>query len=126
MITVQSLADTSAWAGIHYHAGRQHDEKGPLTWPEAMDGSRGGSSRNSKRTFMAMLWFWKIREEKNGFKVFTQETEYTTQFVVFAAPTFMLRTSWKEGSSTCPRQTFQYSPWLTAKPHAGPDARENG
>ncbi|HUS06341.1 MAG TPA: FAD-dependent oxidoreductase, partial [Bryobacteraceae bacterium] len=26
--------DTSAWAGIHYFAAREHEEKGPLTWPE--------------------------------------------------------------------------------------------
>ena len=29
-----SIADTSAFAGIHYFAARDHDEKGPLTWPE--------------------------------------------------------------------------------------------
>src|SRR5262249_43551850 len=26
--------DTSAWAGIHYFASREAEEKGPLTWPE--------------------------------------------------------------------------------------------
>jgi hypothetical protein len=26
--------DTSAWAGVHYFASREPDEKGPLTWPE--------------------------------------------------------------------------------------------
>ena len=26
--------DTSAWAGIHYFASRDPEEKGPLTWPE--------------------------------------------------------------------------------------------
>ena len=26
--------DTSAWAGIHYFASREPDDKGPLTWPE--------------------------------------------------------------------------------------------
>ena len=26
--------DTSAWAGIHYFASREPEEKGPLTWPE--------------------------------------------------------------------------------------------
>ena len=25
---------TSAWAGIHYFASREPEEKGPLTWPE--------------------------------------------------------------------------------------------
>ena len=27
-------ADTSAWAGIHYFASREPEEKGPITWPE--------------------------------------------------------------------------------------------
>ena len=27
-------ADTSAWAGIHYFASREHEDKGPVTWPE--------------------------------------------------------------------------------------------
>ena len=27
-------ADTSAWAGIHYFASREAEEKGPITWPE--------------------------------------------------------------------------------------------
>ena len=26
--------DTSAWAGVHYFASRDPEEKGPLTWPE--------------------------------------------------------------------------------------------
>ena len=29
-----SLRQTSAWAGIHYFAAREPDERGPLTWPD--------------------------------------------------------------------------------------------
>jgi hypothetical protein len=29
-----STRDTSAWAGVHYHASRDATEQGPLTWPE--------------------------------------------------------------------------------------------
>src|SRR5207249_2266143 len=28
------LSDASAWAGVHYFASREPEERGPLTWPE--------------------------------------------------------------------------------------------
>ena len=104
-------ADTSAWAGIHYFASREPEEKGPLTWPEGNGwivkrllervGSRVRSGQMVHR----------IERRKNDVSVFSGDTEYRAQFVIFAAPTF-LAPYLIEGMA--PVQDFEYSPWLTA------------
>jgi len=121
-----SLADTSAWAGIHYHAGRQHDEKGPLTWPEGNGWIARRLNEKLKAYIQSDAVVWKIREEKNGFKVLTQETEYSVEFVIFAAPTFIAPYILDGRKLDLPTQAFQYSPWLTANLTLDQMPRENG
>ena len=102
---------TSAWAGIHYFASREPEEKGPLTWPE-------GNGWIVKRLLERVRGFVRagqvvhhIARRGNRCSVFSGETEYTADFVIFAAPTF-LAPYIIEGFA--PLHDFEYSPWLTA------------
>jgi NAD(P)-binding Rossmann-like domain len=104
-------SDTSAWAGIHYFASREPEEKGPLTWPEGNGWivkrllERVGSSVRSGKMVH------RIERRKSDFSVFSGDTEHRAQFVIFAAPTF-LAPYLIDGMS--PLRDFEYSPWLTA------------
>jgi hypothetical protein len=53
----------------------------------------------------------RITPTKNTLSVFSGETEYRTEFVIFAAPTF-LAPYLIDGMA--PLHDFEYSPWLTA------------
>lgn len=104
-------SETSAWAGIHYFASRELEEKGPLTWPE-------GNGWIVKRLLERVGTFVRSRQmvhritrQGKRFRVFSGETEYQAGFVIFAAPTF-LAPHVIEGMS--PIHDFEYSPWLTA------------
>ncbi|MEO8027720.1 MAG: FAD-dependent oxidoreductase [Bryobacteraceae bacterium] len=106
-----SAKDTSAFAGIHYFAGREHDEKGPLTWPE-------GNGWILKRLLERVGKFvrpnavvYSIRREGQRFRVRTEGVEYIAESVIFAAPSF-LAPYLIEGAPK--PEGFVYSPWLTA------------
>ena len=104
-------SETSAWAGLHYFASREPQEKGPLTWPE-------GNGWIVKRLLERVGAFvrtdqmvHRITRKKSTFKIFCGATEYQAEFVIFAAPTF-LAPYLVEGFE--PIRDFEYSPWLTA------------
>jgi predicted NAD/FAD-dependent oxidoreductase len=102
---------TSAWAGIQYFASREPEEKGPLTWPE-------GNGWIVRRLLEKLASFVRTRqmvhrisETKQRLSVVAGDTEYQTEWVIFAAPTF-LAPYLIDG---IPRlRDFEYSPWLTA------------
>ncbi|PYX21787.1 MAG: twin-arginine translocation pathway signal protein, partial [Acidobacteria bacterium] len=80
-----SLAsETSAWAGIHYFASRELEEKGPLTWPEGNGWivkrllERAGTFVRSGKMVQ------RITRKGNRFSIFAGETEYQAEFVIFA------------------------------------------
>jgi glycine/D-amino acid oxidase-like deaminating enzyme len=101
---------TSAWAGLHYFAAREHEDKGPLTWPE-------GNGWIARR-LIDKLRAWirpnsgvrSIVKDGTRLRVHAAETEYIAERVIFAAPTF-LAPYVLEGA---PKNEFVYSPWLTA------------
>jgi hypothetical protein len=103
--------DTSAWAGIHYFSSREAEEKGPLTWPE---GNGWITKRLLERVgdkVRTSQMVHGIVQSARGVRVFAGDTEYKSEFVVFAAPTF-LGPYIIDGF---PRlNDFVYSPWLTA------------
>ena len=78
--------DTSAWAGIHYFASRDPEEKGPLTWPEG----NGWIARQ----LIERLKPW-IRADSPVYRIVrksqvrTEAVEYLAERVIFAAPTFL-------------------------------------
>jgi len=104
-------ADTSAWAGIHYFASREPEDKGPLTWPEGNGWivhrllERVGSYVRSDHMVHH------IAKEGRGYSVRVGDTEYRAEFVIFAAPTFLAPYVIE---SFAPLKDFHYSPWLTA------------
>jgi len=104
-------ADTSAWAGIHYFASREPEEKGPLTWPEG-NGWIVKRLLEREGTFVRTgAVVHRIQVRKDGVGVFCGDTEYRGEFVIFAAPTF-LGPYLVEGMPAL--HDFEYSPWLTA------------
>jgi hypothetical protein len=103
--------ETSAWAGIQYFASREPVDKGPLTWPE-------GNGWIVRRLLERLGNFVRtgqmvhhIAKRGKGFSVFAGDTEYQSEYVIFAAPTF-LGPYLIEGMP--PLKDFEYSPWLTA------------
>ncbi len=109
--------DTSAWAGIHYFSSREQEEKGPLTWPE---GNGWITRRLLKRVGENVRTNQMVRriapsatKNKRGFTVTTTDTQFQSEFVIFAAPTF-LAPYLIENFQPQRLQDFTYSPWLTA------------
>jgi phytoene dehydrogenase-like protein len=103
--------DTSAWAGIHYFASREPEEKGPLTWPEG----NGWITRHLTAKLGSYIRtgspVYRIERDGSRYRVLTPDTEYLAQHVIWAAPTFIAHYV-VEG--TPPADGFVYSPWLTA------------
>ncbi len=103
--------DTSAWAGVHYFASRDPDEKGPLTWPEG----NGWIVRQLVQRLNPWLRtsspVYSIVRDANKWRVRTEAAEYLAERVIFAAPTF-LAPYVIEGAA--PAEGFTYSPWVTA------------
>lgn len=106
-----TCADTSAWAGVHYFASREPEDKGPLTWPEGNGWivkrllERVGANVRTGR--MAH----RIARRGNGWSVFAGPVEYRAEVVIFAAPT-LIAPYVVEGM--VPLREFEYSPWVTA------------
>ncbi|MGI8744945.1 MAG: FAD-dependent oxidoreductase [Bryobacteraceae bacterium] len=104
-------ADTSAWAGIHYFASREPDEKGPLTWPEGNGWIARRLLEKLSRYVRTGSVVYRISREGSKLRVSTEDIEYQASAVVFAAPTFLAHYI-IEGATAA--ASFQYSPWLTA------------
>ena len=104
-------SDTSAWAGIHYFSSRESEEKGPLTWPEG----NGWITRRLLERVGANIrtnqMVHRIAQTRRGASVFAGETEFQSEFVIFAAPTFLAPYLLE---NFAPLHDFVYSPWLTA------------
>jgi glycine/D-amino acid oxidase-like deaminating enzyme len=103
--------DTSAWAGIHYFSSREAEEKGPLTWPEGNGWitrrllERGGENVRTNQMVH------RITPGPRGVTVEAGDTQFQSEFVVFAAPTFLAPYI---VDNFQPLHDFTYSPWLTA------------
>ena len=103
--------DTSAWAGIQYFASREPEEKGPLTWPEGNGWIAQRLFEKLRRYINTGAVVYRIARDGTRLRVFTEQTEYIADAVIFAAPTF-LASYIIEGVPHA--EGFQYSPWLTA------------
>ncbi|HUQ90359.1 MAG TPA: FAD-dependent oxidoreductase [Bryobacteraceae bacterium] len=100
--------DTSAWAGIHYFASREHEDRGPFAWPEG----NGWMVKQLMRKLGRYVRTSAIvtRVTKDG-RVFTEKAVYRAQAVIWAAPTFLL----PYVAETAPDAGgLVYSPWVTA------------
>jgi glycine/D-amino acid oxidase-like deaminating enzyme len=109
-----SPLNTSAWAGIHYFAAREPDERGPLTWPE-------GNGWITKRLLVKLGAYVetnspvsRVRREGSRWRLTASRAEYDADFVIWAAPAFVAPYVVDELRSARHRTAFVYSPWLTA------------
>jgi glycine/D-amino acid oxidase-like deaminating enzyme len=103
--------DTSAWAGVHYHASRDATEQGPLTWPEGNAWiARRLAARVGARLITATPVHRILSNGRNGWSVRAGDAEYSCDHVIFAAPTFIAPYV-IEGMRA---PGFTYSPWLVA------------
>lgn len=107
-----SLAqDTSAWAGIHYFASREHEERGPFTWPEGNGWLvKQYMSRLSKYVQTGSM-VTRIERQSKGLRVFTKQTEFLAGAVIWSAPSFVLP---YVSDVSVDLSGLVYSPWLTA------------
>ncbi len=103
--------DVSAWAGVHYFAGRPEDERGPLTWPE---GNGWVVSRLAQRMGERLRTRQPVtRVARNGsaWTVETPTTTWSADAVIFAAPLWLapwVVEGWREV------ERLETSPWLVA------------
>lgn len=106
-----SLAkDTSAWAGIHYFAAREHEDRGPFTWPEG-NGFIVKHLMKSLRSHLRPSSMVTRIEEDRAVRVWTEQVEYQAQSVIWAAPTFLLPYVFAGAPDV---SGLVYSPWWTA------------
>jgi hypothetical protein len=104
-------SDTSAWAGIHYFSSREPEEKGPLTWPEGNGWITRRLLERVGSNIRTSQMVHRIAPSRRGVSVFAGDSEFQTEFVIFAAPTFLAPYLLEN----FPRlHDFVYSPWLTA------------
>jgi phytoene dehydrogenase-like protein len=101
----------SAWAGIHYFASREHEDKGPVTWPEGNGWIVRELMKRVGSRVRAASPVYAVQRAGTRHRVFTEKVEYLADVVIFAAPTF-LAPYIVEGAP--PAQGFVYSPWVTA------------
>jgi len=107
-----SLAETSAWAGIHYFASRpgEDEEHGTLTWPEGNGWITRGLLERVGGRVRTGAPVRRVERAGSGMRVLAGEVEYRADAVIWAAPSF-LAPYVVEGA---PAVRFVYSPWLTA------------
>lgn len=104
-------ADTSAWAGVHYFSSREPEEEGPLTWPEGNGWITRRILERVSENIRTGQMVHRITLTRRGVSVFSGDTEYQAQFLIFAAPTFLAPYLFEDFPKL---HDFVYSPWLTA------------
>jgi protoporphyrinogen oxidase len=105
------LDGASAWAGIHYFAARDSEEKGPLAWPEGNGWlTQRLLERAGPRVHTGSLVYG-IRQEAKRWLVYTERTLWEADFVIFAAPTWLA--NWLLDPPP-PAWPLEYGPWLVA------------
>lgn len=116
-----TIENTAAWAGIHYFASRQPDDKGPLTWPEGNGWLVQQLRKKLSRYIRTKHPVYAIRGSR-PVHVFTEDVEYLAGKVIFAAPTFTAHYV----VENAPKADIVYSPWLTANLTLDRMPREDG
>ncbi len=104
-------SDVSAWAGIHYFASRESEEKGPLTWPEGNGWIARRLLQKLSHCVRTGAMVNRISREGRRLRVSIGDTDYLADCVIFAAPSFLAPYLFEDAP---PVRTFIYSPWLTA------------
>ncbi len=114
-----SLTQASAWAAVHYFAGRESEEEGPLTWPEGNDyiaralTARLGRARDAQgvsriRTDAPVV---RIARRGSAWVVDTPTESVVADAVIWSAPLFVLPRVYREVVLPV---TLEYAPWVVA------------
>lgn len=101
----------SAWAGLHYFAAREPEDKGPLTWPEGNGWIVKRLLQKLGRYVRTGSMAYQIRRQGGRWLVCTEHCLYEARCVVFAAPTWLA--SWIVDPAP-PRWPITTAPWVTA------------
>jgi len=110
-----SLQQVSAWAAVHYFAGRGSEDEGPLTWPEGNDWivRRLVERLNTKRSGRVVTGApaWRIERAGARWVVRTPRLDVECDAVIWASPLFVLP---RVLSSVKLPVTVEYAPWVVA------------
>ena len=101
----------SAWAGVHYFASREPEDKGPLTWPEGNGWIGRRLIEKLKGNIRTGAMVYRIQPNGRGWRVYTEDVLYEAAAVVFAAPMYLA--SWLLDPAP-PAWPIPYAPWLVA------------
>src|SRR5258708_1276108 len=113
----------SAWAAIHYYASRENEDKGPFTWPEGNGWLARRLLAKLSRYVKTEATVYRIQRDGRPLRIVTEGAEYTTDALIFAAPTFLAPHILEDAP---PTNGFEYSPWLTANLTVDRLPRERG
>jgi hypothetical protein len=114
-----SLSQASAWAAVHYFAGRESEDEGPLTWPEGNDfiarelSRRLSRARDARGHERLQTQSPVVRMARRGTQwvVDTPLERVIADAVIWSAPLFLL-------PRICPDVTLpvtlEYAPWVVA------------
>jgi len=105
------MSDVSAWAGIHYHAGRAEEELGPLTWPEGNGWIVRKLLERVGPQVQTSVMVERLERNGRAWTVTADDGVWTAPQVIYAAPAFLLPRLTGGG---IPIDGFDYSPWVTA------------
>ncbi|MGH9576568.1 MAG: FAD-dependent oxidoreductase, partial [Terriglobales bacterium] len=112
-------AAVSAWAGIHYFAAREPEDKGPLTWPEGNGWIvKRLRSQLEKQIRPDSLVFHLVPGERSAFVEYfdvrrQQSTRIKAEQVIVACPRQFARyllSDAREGAQGV--EAFEYAPWM--------------
>lgn len=120
-----SAEAASAWAGIHYFAARDAEERrpedrGPLTWPEGNGWIAKKLAALAGPRLRTSSFVHRIAREGAVYRVFAGESEIRAAAVIFAAPVHLARYMVAQGTlagdaaRAVEEWNGAYSPWLTA------------
>lgn len=101
----------SAWAGIHYFASRESEEKGPLTWPEGNGWIIQRLLKKLNRYVQTNAMVFRVERAGQRWRVLTERAVYEADCVVWAAPTWLA--SWVIDPAPA-RWPIESAPWVVS------------
>ena len=106
-----SLHTASAWAAVHYFAGRDAEELGPLTWPEGNDWIAQRLAGRAGHRLVTNAPALRIERSGARWLVHTPRMMVECDVVIWASPLFVL--PYVMPSVRLPVQ-LEYAPWVVA------------
>ncbi len=104
-------SEASAWAGIHYFAAREPDEKGPLVWPEGNGWIVRRMLERLRPYLRTGAMVRRVVDKGRRVRVVAENLECEAEVVIWAAPTFLTPYVMEKAPAV---GGFEYSPWITA------------